>query len=159
VCAPSEPTVNFHGQRRSNATHQSATDPEARLTKKGRCTEAHLTYAGPALMEQRNGVSVDRSIRRRVTPNGPSCQTSSTGPACEAFVHGRWPAIRPYDTRHWVADVRVRNLTSHVAQNTSGRRGAIDQRATAHAGYSVSQRKRKRVEEIIGWLKTIGGLQ
>jgi DDE family transposase len=157
---PGNPTVNFHGQRRSNATHQSTTDPEARLAKQGKGKEAHLAYAGHALMEHRNGLLVDFQINQ------------ATGTAEREIVpdlidQARARGFRPrtlagdkgYDTRQYVADLRARNVTPHVAQNTNGRRSAIDRRTTRHGGYGISQRKRKRVEEIFGWMKTIGGFR
>lgn len=76
-----------------------------------------------------------------------------------ATAHGRWPATKATDTRQCVADLRARNVTPHVAQNSRGRRSAIDRRTTRHAGYGISQRKRKRVEEIFGWMKTVGGFR
>src|SRR5919202_968784 len=156
---PGNPTVNFHGQRRSNATHQSTTDPEARLAKKGKGKEAHLAYAGHALMEHRNGLLVDFQINQ-------ASGTAERDIVPDLIDQARERGYRPrtlagdkgYDTRQCVADLRARNVTPHVAQNTS-RRSAIDRRTTRHAGYGLSQRKRKRVEEIFGWMKTVGGLR
>jgi transposase len=157
---PSNRWVNFHGERRSNATHQSRTDPEALLAKKGRGREARLAYAGHALMENSNGLLVDFQL------------TQATGTAERDVVpqlidQARERGFRPqtlgadkaYDTQACVADLRERQVTPHVAQNTSGRRSAIDGRTTRHAGYAISQRIRKRVEEIFGWLKTTGGFR
>jgi transposase len=157
---PGNPSVNFHGQRRSNATHQSTTDPEARLARKGRGKEAHLAYAGHALMEHRHGLLVDFQINQ-------ASGTAERDIVPELINQARERGFRPrtlagdkgYDTRQCVADLRVRGVTPHVAQNTSGRRSAIDRRTTRHAGYGTSQRKRKRVEEIFGWMKTIGGFR
>jgi transposase len=154
---PGNPTVDFHGERRSNVTHRSTTDPEARLTKKGPGHEAKLAYQGHVLMENRHGLAVAAAL------------TQAAGTAerdmAEALVR-RLPrrrgrrtlgADKAYDTKGCVAALRQLGVTPHVAQNTSGRRrSAIDGRTTQHPGYAVSQRKRKRVEEIYGWLKTIG---
>jgi len=149
---PGNPTVNFHGERRSNATHASTTDPEARLIRKGNQHEAKLGYLGHARMDNRQGLVVQ------------ACVTPATGTAeweAALAMVDRVPAgatlgaDRGYDTRAFVAQVRARGLTPHVAQNTSRRRSAIDGRTTRHAGYWLSQRRRKRVEEVFGWLKTV----
>jgi transposase len=154
------PTVNFHGERRRNATHQSTTDPEARLFRKGAGKEAHLAYLGHALMENRNGLLVDFQL---TTATG----TAEREAAVELVDAASWRGFRPrtlgadknYDTSACVAELRQRQVTPHVAQNTSGRRSAIDGRTTRHPGYDVSQRIRKRVEEIFGWMKTVGGFR
>ncbi|PZR83490.1 MAG: IS5 family transposase [Candidatus Aeolococcus gillhamiae] len=154
------PTVSFHGTQRSNATHHSRTDPEARLARKSNGTTAKMSYMGHALMENRHGLVVDVEL------------TQATGHAerqaavamlkrrrTERGTGSRWTlgGDKGYDTADFVADVRGVGVTPHVAQNVSGRRSAIDERTTTHAGYAVSQRKRKRVEEIFGWMKTVGG--
>jgi transposase len=157
---PGNPTVNFHGERRRNATHQSTTDPEARLFRKGPGKEAHLAYLGHALMENRNGLLVDFQL---TTATG----TAEREAAVQLVDAASWRGFRPrtlgadknYDTRACVADLRQRQVTPHVAQNTRGRRSAIDGRTTRHAGYDTSQRIRKRVEEIFGWMKTVGGFR
>lgn len=155
------PTVNFRGEKRSNVTHASTTDPESRLAKKSAGKEAKLCYTGHALMENRHGMIVDFLI------------TTSTGTAeCDATpvllatatARGFHPrtlgADKGYDTKGWVAAVRALGVTPHVTQNiTETRSSAIDGRTTRHAGYAVSQRKRKRVEEIFGWMKTVGGFR
>jgi transposase len=154
------PTVNFRGEKRSNATHQSTTDPEARLAKKGRGFESKLAYMGHALMENRHGLLVDFQL------------THATGTAerdvvpqllFDAELRGFHPrtlgADKAYDARACVATMRQYGVTPHVAQNTSGRRSAIDRRTTRHPGYDTSQRLRKRVEEIFGWLKSVGGFR
>jgi transposase len=157
---PGNPTINFHGQRRSNATHQSTTDPEARLAKKGAGKEAHLAYAGHALMEHRHGLLVDFQVSQASGTAEWDVLPDLIDQARERGFQVRTLAgDKGYDTRPCVADLRARNVTPHVAQNTSGRRSAIDRRTTRHIGYAVSQRKRKRVEEIFGWMKTIGGLR
>jgi transposase len=157
---PGNPSVDFHGEKRSNQTHQSTTDPDARLMKRGKGKEAKLSFIGHALMENRHGLLVDFQI------------TEATGTAERDAVpmlldQARERHFRPktlggdkgYDTRDCVADQRARGVTPHVAQNTSGRRSAIDGRTTRHPGYAVSQRIRKRVEEIFGWMKTVGGFR
>jgi transposase len=157
---PGNPTVNFRGEKRSNATHQSTTDPEARLAKKGRGFESKLAYMGHALMENRHGLLVDFQL------------THATGTAerdvvpqllHDAELRGFHPrtvgADKAYDARACVATMRQYGVTPHVAQNTSGRRSAIDRRTTRHPGYATSQRLRKRVEEIFGWLKSVGGFR
>jgi len=151
------PDVDYRGERRTNETHTSTTDPEALLARKGRGKETKLCFAGHVLMENRNGLVVDVTV------------TQATGRAeREAAVRmlDRLPrkkgritlgGDKGYDTREFVAELRKRKVTPHVAQNQSGRRSAIDGRTTSHGSYKVSQRLRKRVEEIFGWAKTVGG--
>jgi transposase len=154
------PTVNFRHERRSNATHQSTTDPEARLAKKGKGKEARLAYAGHALMENRNGLLVDFQLTQATGTAERDVVPNLIDQACERGFHPRTLAAdKGYDTKACVADLRRRHVTPHVAQNTSGRRSAIDRRTTRHVGYAISQCIRKRVEEIFGWMKTIGGLR
>jgi hypothetical protein len=151
------PEVDVHRERRSNQTHVSRTDPEARLARKGKCKEAKLCLAGHVLMENRNGLAVDVLI------------TQATGTAerdAALTMLDRRPtqghrvtlgADKGYDARKFIAACKQRRVTPHVAQNTSGRRSAIDGRTVRHVGYAISQRIRKRVEEIFGWTKTTGG--
>jgi transposase len=155
---PGNPSVDFRGEKRTNATHASTTDPEARLYKKGKGQEATLCYLGHVLRENRNGLIVNTRL------------TQATGTA-EREAAGEMAAEIPgthrvtlggdkaYDTHDFVAAVRDLEVTPHVAQNTTGRSSTIDGRTTRHAGYEVSQRKRKRVEEIFGWKKTVGLLR
>jgi hypothetical protein len=151
------PTVNFHGEKRSNATHESTTDPEARLYRKGVGKEAKLSYMGHVLMENRHGLAYD------------GCLTLATGTAERdagtRLVQGipdrrnhrvTVGADKNYDTKKFVRELRRLKVTPHVAQNTSNRSSAIDGRTTRHVGYQISQRKRKLIEEIFGWVKTIG---
>jgi transposase len=155
---PGNPTVNFHGERRSNATHASTTDPDARLARKGAGKEAKLSYTGHILMENRNGLAVDVALF-------PATGTAERDAALEMLSdlpdNGRITvgADKNYDTQGFVALLRELNVTPHVAQNTAHRRSAIDARTTQHPGYAVSQQKRKRIEEIFGWVKTVGGLR
>jgi transposase len=188
---PGNPTVNFHGERRSNATHQSTTDPDARLFRKGGAQEARLYYQGHVLMDHRHGLAVGG----RLTSAGASAerdaaivlaagaipraratiavggQLTAAGASAErdaavvlaAGAIGRARATlaadKAYDTRDFVATLRALGVTPHLAQNTTKRRSAIDARTTRHPGYALSQRTRKRVEEIFGWLKTVALLR
>jgi IS5 family transposase len=148
------PTVNWHKEKRSNDTHQSLTDSMARLYKKTRGAEARLGYLGHVLTENRNGLVVDV----RLTQAGGTAEREaalamlSGKPASQRMTLG---GDRGYDTHGFVAATRELKVTPHVAQNNSNRRSAIDERTTRHEGYGVSQRKRKRVEEVFGWIKTI----
>lgn len=152
------PTVDFHGQRRTNATHQSTTDPDARLYKKARGREARLGYLGHVLMEHRSGLIV----RATVTPADGHGERDAAVVMVER-IPGRQritvAADKGYDTRDFVAGLREMHATPHVAQHTTGRRSAIDGRTTRHPGYAISQQKRKLVEQGFGWMKTIGGLR
>jgi transposase len=158
---PGNPSVDFHKERRSNATHQSTTDPEARLLRKGKGKEAHLSFLAHALMENRHGLLVDLQV---TTATGTAERDAVPVLLDDAVDRGFHPRTlggdKNYDTRGCIADQRERGVTPHVAQNT-GRQGgsAIDGRTTRHPGYAVSQRIRKRVEEIFGWFKTIGGFR
>jgi transposase len=151
-------TVNFHGQRRSNATHQSTTDPDARLYKKARGREARLGYLGHVLMEHRSGLIV----KATVTPADGHGERDAALVMLEG-VPGRHRITvatdKGYDTRDFIANLRAMDVTPHVAQQTTGRRSAIDARTTRHGGYAISQQKRKLVEQGFGWMKTIGGLR
>jgi transposase len=151
------PEVGWHGQRRSNETHASSTDPEARLYRKSSNTAARLCYAGHLLMEHRNALLVDAELT-------PATGYAERGTALEML--GRLPPSRRrrsvagdkgYDTADFVARTRRLGFTPHVAPNTTNRRSAIDGRTTRHRGHAVSQRLRKRIEEPFGWVKTIAG--
>jgi transposase len=151
------PTVDFHGERRSNATHASTTDPDARLARKGNGKEAKLSYTGSVLMENRNGLAVDARVD---LATGTAERDAAFAMAGHIPGEGRVTVggDKNYDTAAFVENLRNLNVTPHVAQHTH-RRSAIDQRTTRHPGYLISQKKRKRVEEIFGWLKTVGGLR
>jgi IS5 family transposase len=157
---PGNPTVDFHGEKRSNTTHRSTTDPEARLLKKGKGKEAKLCFMGHALMENRHGLLVGF---RMTEATGTAERDVTPELLRQARERGFHPKTiggdKNYDTRDCVADIRGCGVTPHVAQNTSGRRSAIDGRTTRHPGYAISQRIRKRVEEIFGWMKTVGGFR
>lgn len=157
---PGNPTVDFHGEKRSNETHESNTDPDARLARKGRGKEAKLSYSAHALMENRNGLIVDLQVD---LADGRAERRNALA-MLDANVPGRarvtLGADKGYDTRDFVEACRDRNVTPHVAQNvTKRRRSKIDGRTAKQAGYTVSQRIRKRVEEIFGWLKTVGNFR
>src|SRR5918996_767926 len=149
--------ADFHGQKRSNETHASTPDPHPRLHRKGPGKEAKMCFIGHGLMENRSGLLVD------------ACLSEADGHAERvAALHMIEPrADRPrpitlggdknFDTADFVNQLRSMNVTPHVAQNTSGRRSAIDRRTTRHAGYVVSQRMGKRIEEAFGWIKTVAG--
>jgi transposase len=150
--------VNFHGERRSNDTHQSTTDPEARLYKKSQGSEAKLSYLGHGLMENRNGLLV----KTRVTlADGSAERHAALGMAKKMAGSQRLTlgGDKNYDTRDFVRELRRMNVTPHVAQNTTNRSSAIDGRTTRHPGYQISQQKRKRVEQSFGWMKMIGMLR
>jgi transposase len=156
---PGNPTVNFHGEKRSNQTHASKTDPDAKLARKGAGKEAKLSYSGNLLVENRNGLIVNAEV---FEANGTAERDAAL------IMLERIPGTKPvtaggdkgYDTADFVAECRHLGVTPHVAQNDQRRGGsAIDSRTTRHAGYAISQRKRKRIEECFGWLKTIALLR
>ena len=152
---PGNPTVNFRGERRSNATHTSTTDPEARLARKSEGQAAILAYRGHVLMENRHGLVVQAQVTQAVGPTEPetALALATTIPGERRVTLG---GDKAYDTGPFVAGCRALQVTPHVAQNCAGRASAIDGRTTRQPGYAVSQTKRKRVEEIFGWLKTVG---
>jgi transposase len=155
---PGNPTVNFHGQKRSNKTHQSTTDADLRLFKKTKGSEAKLAYQGHVLMENRNGLVVNATltIASGTAERETALALIEQRPQKTRMTLG---ADKGYDTKDFVADLRAVKVTPHVSQSNKNRRSAIDARTTRHPGYQVSQRKRKRVEEIFGWLKTVGLLR
>jgi IS5 family transposase len=156
---PGNPTVNFHGEKRSNRTHESTTDPEAKLARKGDGKEAKLSYSGNLLVENRNGLIVnamaweangtaERDTALRMLEQIPGQQRLTVG------------GDKGFDTANFVAECRHLQVTPHVAQNDKRRGGsAVDERTTRHESYRISQRKRKRIEECFGWLKTIALLR
>jgi IS5 family transposase len=148
--------VDFRGQRRSRETHASRTDPEAQLATKGSGQTAKLCYMGHVLTENRNGLVVGVAL----TEADGFAERKAALALLDRCVSGRATlgADRGYDSRDFVAHCRERRVTPHVAQNLS-RRSAVDGRTTRHPGYAVSQRLRKRVEEVFGWAKTVGGLR
>jgi transposase len=151
---PGNPTVNFHGEARRNDTHQSTTDPDALLARKGNGREAKLSYAGHVLLDNRHGLVAN------------VCVTAATGTAereaALLLLHQAPHAAtvggdKGFDVSSFVADVRARGITPHVAQKVKG--SAIDRRTTRHDGYAISQQRRKLIEQVFGWMKTIGGLR
>ncbi len=156
---PGNPTVDFHGERRSNDTHESKTDADAKLARKGPGKEAKLSYSGNLLVENRNGLIVNAEL---LEANGRAERDAALlmleqVPGAKRVTAG---ADKGYDTTEFVAECRQLGVTPHVARNT-GRRGgsAIDARTVRHPGYAVSQRRRKRIEECFGWLKDIALLR
>jgi transposase len=152
---PGNPTINFHGETRKNDTHQSTTDPDARLARKGAGREAKLSYAGHVLLDNRHGLVAN------------VCTTLATGTAEREAAQLLLDASAPpgstvggdklFDVRTFVAAVRALEITPHVAQKAVGT--AIDGRTTRHPGYAISQQKRKLIEQVFGWMKTVGGLR
>jgi len=155
---PGNPTIDFHGERRSNDTHTSTTDPEARLFRKGKGHESKLCHQGHVLMENRHGLAVDAMV---TPPAGTAERETAVELLGRLPYHGRLTvgADKGYDTREFIDVLREMVVTPHVAQNTTNRASAIDERTTRHCGYALSQRARMRVEEIFGWLKTVGLLR
>ena len=154
---PGNPTVNFHGEKRSNETHESTTDPEAKLARKGNNQPAKLSYLANALMENRNGLLVDL----RVDPATGYGERVGALAMLDEHLGSRdgvtLGADAGYDTADFIEGCRDRGVTPHIAQTRDKRRrSAVDGRTTRHQGYAVSQRIRKRVEEIFGWAKTVG---
>jgi transposase len=151
--------VDFRGEKRTNATHASTTDPDAMLYRKSPGTRARLCYMGHVLMENRNGLVVDAETTR-VSGHAERLAALEMVDGVTGEAGGRritLGADKGYDASDFVAELRERNVTPHVAQNLSGRRSAIDRRTTRYPGYAVSLRIRKRIEEVFGWLKSSAG--
>lgn len=158
---PGNPAMDFHGEKRTNDTHQSTTDPEARLYKKSTGKESKLSFLGHVVMDNRHGLVVGTSYTEA---NGTAERTA--GRTMMKKVKGKRKSRltlgvdKNYDTADFVHEMRGLNITPHAAQNTKRRGGStLDERTTRHPGYEISQRKRKLVEEIFGWLKTIGPMR
>lgn len=150
--------VDFHGEKRSNETHQSTTDPEARLLKKSKGSPAKLCYMGHATTENRNGLVVETAVTLATgTAERDTAENMLGALAGERRI--TVGADKAYDTKEFVRALRKLNVTPHVSQNNTNRRSAIDGRTTRHAGYTISVKKRKRIEQVFGWLKTIGGFR
>jgi len=156
---PGNATVDFHGEKRSNETHESKTDPDAKMARKGKGKEAKLSYNGNLLVENRNGLIVNTEV---FEANGTAERDAALVmleqiPGTKLVTVG---GDKAYDTADFVAECRNSKVTPHVAQNLERPGGStIDARTTQHVGYAISQRKRKRIEECFGWLKTIALLQ
>ncbi|MFA5952833.1 MAG: IS5 family transposase [Hyphomicrobium sp.] len=149
--------ADFHGERRSNQTHGSTTDPEARLYRKGAGKEAKLCFMGHGLMENRHGLLVDACLTQADGHAERVAALHMIEPHAERARAITLGADKAYDAQDFVNELRSLKVTPHVAQNTKGRRSAIDGRTTRHGGYAVSQRIRKRIEEAFGWIKTVAG--
>jgi transposase len=151
--------ADFKGEKRSNATHASTTDPDAMLYRKGPGMEARLCFIGHGLMENRSGLIVGTRLTR------VSGHAERLAALALIAPHGDRPravtlgADKSYDAKDFVMELRERNVRPHIAQNSSGRRSALDRRTTRHPGYATSQRLRKRIEEAFGWIKTVAGLK
>ena len=151
--------VDFRGQKRTNDTHESSTDDEAKLLRKGKGKEAKLCYGGHALMENRNGLCVDLQVR--------SALQTETEATKEILARQGRKRVRPttlgadkgYHSKDFVGHLRKKGIAPHIAQIEGRNTPGLDARTTRHAGYAISQRKRKRVEEIFGWMKTYGGMR
>jgi transposase len=149
--------TDFRGERRSNETHASTTDPDARLYRKGSGKEARLCFLGHALMENRSGLVVGACLTRADGHAERVAALALIEPYADRPRAITLGADKGFDAEDFVNELRAMRVTPHVAQNTSGRRSAIDGRTTRHAGYALSQRIRKRIEEAFGWIKTVAG--
>jgi len=150
---PGNPTVDFTGEKRSNKTHASTTDPDARLYRKSHGTESKLCFSGHLLMDNRHGLAVDV----RLTPATGEAESEAALDMAAAIPGEHRITMggdKAYDTRYFVGTLRTMKVTPHIAGKNASY-SSIDGRTTRHPGYVVSQRKRKRVEEIFGWLKTV----
>lgn len=154
---PGNPSIDFHGEKRSNATHVSSTDPEARLAKKGKGKEAKLSFMLHTLMENRTGLLLDMVL---TIATGTAEREAAITLLDRNHTTGKRATLgtdKSYDTKDFVKACRERKVTPHVASKK--RYSAVDGRTTRHGGYKVSQKKRKQIEEGFGWLKTVGGLR
>ena len=149
--------ANFRGQKRTNDTHQSTTDPDARLYRKGPGMEARLCFIGHGLMENRSGLIIDARLTRVSGHAERLAALEMVQDVADRPCAVTLGADRGYDAADFIEELRGMNVRPHVAQNTSGRRSAIDKRTTRHPGYAASQRFRKRIEEAFGWIKGVGG--
>jgi len=154
---PGNPTINFHGEKRRNDTHESTTDPESRLYRKSKGKEAKLSFMGHVVIDNRYGLVVStrytKSTGKAEREAGEEMIKKVKGKRKSQITLG---ADKSYDTSAFVKAMRKLKITPHVAQNNTNRASAIDDRTTCHPGYLISQRKRKIIEEVFGWLKTIG---
>lgn len=149
--------ADFHGHKRSNDTHASTTDPDARLYRKGKGKETKLCFIGHGLMENRHGLLVDACLTQADGHAERVAALHMIEPRADRPTAITLGADKAYDAEDFVNELRSMNVTPHVAQNTSGRSSAVDGRTTRHGGYAVSQRIRKRIEEAFGWIKTVAG--
>jgi len=151
--------VNIRGERRSNATHTSATDPEAKLMRKGKGKESKLSYGGHALMENRHGLCVDLKVTSALQTEAEAAKAMLDRQRRKRVRPGTLGADKGYHSKDFVAHLRRRKIAPHIAMIDGRKTLGLDGRTTRHAGYTLSQRKRKRVEEIFGWMKAYGGLR
>ena len=151
---PGNPTVNFRGESRRNDTHASTTDPDAMLARKGTGREAKLAYFGHVLLDNRHGLVANVCVMAATGTAEREAALLLVQHAPQAVTVG---GDKGFDVPSFVADLRAAGVTPHVAQKAMG--SAIDGRTTRHAGYAISQRKRKLIEQVFGWMKTVGGLR
>jgi len=157
---PGNPTVNFHGEKRSNKTHESTTDPQARLARKGAGKEARLCYSGNVLMENRHGLCVDLTVELASGTAERDAAAHMLDRQSRKGVHPRTlGADKAYHTWDFVELLRERGIIPHIAMKSTPIDARLDGRTTRHESYAISQRIRKRVEEIFGWSKVVGGLR
>ena len=149
--------VDFHGEKRSNETHASTSDPDARLYRKGAGKEAKLCFIGHALMENRNALFVEACLTKADGHAERVAALHMIEPRADRPVRITLAADKGYDAEDFVNELRSMRVTPHVAQNVSNRSSCIDRRTTRHDGYGISQRIRKRIEEGFGWIKTVAG--
>ncbi len=150
------PSVNFKGEKRCNDTHESTTDPEARMYKKSQGDKAQLAFPGHALMENRHGLVVDVEVTQATGTAGQEAATKMIKRSVKK-AGATVGSDKNYDTQNFVAELRAMKVTPHVTQKAEG--SAIDKRTTRHPGYTSSLKIRKRIEEVFGWSKTVGGLR
>jgi len=151
---PGNPTVNFHGETRRNDTHQSTTDPDAMLARKGPGKEAKLSYAGHVLLDNRHGLVANVCVTAATGTAEREAALLLLAEAADAVTVG---GDKGFDVPSFVAGVRGLGIRPHIAQKVTG--SAIDDRTTRDAGYAISQQKRKLIEQVFGWMKTVGGLR
>lgn len=151
--------VDFKGEKRSNATHQSTTDPEAKLMRKGNGQPARLSYGGHALMENRSGLCVDLLITDATLAEHKAARQLLTRARRRRIHPKTLGADKGYHVKDFVQHLREHNIRPHIARIDGRTTPGLDGRTTRTEGYKISQRKRKRVEEIFGWLKTVGGMR
>ncbi len=153
----SNPTVDFSGTKRSNITHRSTTDPDARLCRKSFSTTSQMAYSGNVLMENRHGLAIESRV---LIASGTAERDAALHMVDAVGLRaGTLGADKGYDAQWFIDGLRERGITPHVAQNNGHRRSSIDGRTTRHPGYAISQRKRKRIEETFGWVKVSGGVR
>jgi len=151
--------VDFKGEKRSNATHQSTTDPEAKLMRKGNGQPARLSYGGHALMENRSGLCVDLLITDATLAEHQAARQLLTRVRRRKIHPKTLGADKGHHVKDFVQHLREHGIKPHIARIDGRKTPGLDGRTSCTEGYKVSQRKRKRVEEIFGWLKTVGGMR